>query len=318
MGLVHARNALELRDARLVAVASARPGRAEKIAAELGVDGSTYEALFAREDVDAVVVAARSIDHAEVAVAALDAGKHLLLEKPGATTLAAHERLRSAVRPGLVVQLGYQRRFDSGYAEARRLVETGAIGQPLLVLATSRDMEWPEGELPQETGGFLLDMAVHDYDTACWFLGADPVEVTAARQARVYPKLEPLGDLDNAVVTIRFADGSAAVTHVSRTCAYGHDVRCEIVGSEGSVFVGEPGTGLVTGGDRARFPQDFRARFADAFREELAAFVAACRGAPARGARLADDRRAVEIGIAARASAVANEPRQVGRDWPWP
>src|SRR5215216_5741768 len=100
MGLVHARNALELRDARLVAVASARPGRAEKIAAELGADACTYEALFTRDDVDAVVVAARSIDHAEVAVAALDAGKHLLLEKPGATTLVAHERLRSAVRPG--------------------------------------------------------------------------------------------------------------------------------------------------------------------------------------------------------------------------
>ena len=134
---------------------------------------------------------------------------------------------------------------------------------------------------------------------------------------RVYPELEALGDLDNALVTIRFANGGMAVTHVSRTCAYGHDVRCEIVGSEGSVFVGETGAGLVTAAERPRYPQDFRERFADAYREELAAFVAACRGEPQRGASIEDDRRAVAIGIAARASAVAGEPRAVGRDWPW-
>jgi predicted dehydrogenase len=107
------------------------------------------------------------------------------------------------------------------------------------------------------------------------------------------------------------------VTHVSRTCAFGHDIRFEIVGTEGSVFVGEAG-GVLTARDRSRFPQDFRERFRDAFRDELAAFVAACLGDERRGANLADDRLAVEIGIAARASAVAGEPRAVGIDWPWP
>ena len=142
--------------------------------------------------------------------------------------------------------------------------------------------------------------------------------MSALRQARVYPQLEALGDLDNALVTIRFAGGGAAVTHISRTCAFGHDVRCEIVGSEGSLFVGGVDGTLLTARDRARYPQDFRELFADAFREELAAFVAACRGEPRHGAGLEDDRRAVEIGIAARASAVASEPRAVGTDWPWP
>jgi predicted dehydrogenase len=316
MGVVHARNALDLPGASLVAVAAARPGRAAEVGAELGVDACSYAELLAREDVEAVVVAARSVDHAEVAAAVLAAGKHLFLEKPGATSLAGHDLLRAP--DGLVVQVGYQRRFDAAFVEARRLVAGGAIGRPLVVLATSRDMEWPEGELPADTGGFLLDMAVHDYDAACWFLGGAPAEVTAVRQARVHPELEALGDLDNALVTIRFDDGGAAVTHVSRTCAFGHDVRCEIVGSEGSVFVGEAGEVLVTARDRARYPQDFRERFADAYRAELAAFVEACRGGERRGAGLAEDRRAVEIGIAARASAVAGEPRAVGRDWPWP
>jgi scyllo-inositol 2-dehydrogenase (NAD+) len=315
MGVVHARNALELAGASLVAVAAARPGRAEEVGAELGVDACSYEDLIARDDVEAVVVAARSIDHAEVAEAVLAGGKHLFLEKPGSTSLAGHERLRAP--DGVMAQVGYQRRFDAGFVEAKRIVEEGAIGQALLVLATSRDMEWPRGELPKDTGGFLLDMAVHDYDVACWFLGGKPVEVSAVRQARVYPELEALGDLDNALVTIRFDDGGAAVTHVSRTCAFGHDVRCEIVGSEGSVFVGEAG-GVLTARDRPRFPQDFRERFADAYRDELAAFVDACRGSERRGAGLEEDRRAVEIGLAARASAVAGEPCAVGPDWPWP
>jgi predicted dehydrogenase len=315
MGVVHARNALALPGIRLVAVAAARPGRAEELGAELGVDACTYEALLERDDVEAVVVAARSIDHADVGAAALAAGKHLFLEKPGATSLAGHDRLLAP--DGLVVQIGYQRRFDAGFVEAKRVVDEGAIGRPLVVLATSRDMEWPEGELPGDTGGFLLDMASHDYDAICWFLGGAPVEVTAMRQARVYPELEALGDLDNALVTIRFDDGGAAVTHVSRTCAFAHDVRCEIVGSEGSVFVGEAG-GVLTARNRSRFPQDYRELFADAYRDELAAFADACRGGARRGAGLAEDRRAVEIGIAARASAVAGEPRSVGVDWPWP
>jgi predicted dehydrogenase len=315
MGLVHARNAATLAGARLVAVAAARPDRAEEVAAELGVDGCTYRELIARGDVDAVVVAARSVDHAHVAEAVLETGKHLFLEKPGATSLAGHDRLRAP--DGVVVQVGYQRRFDAAFVEAKRRVDEGAIGEPLLVLATSRDMEWPEGELPADTGGFLLDMAVHDFDVACWLLGGTPVEVAALRQARVYPELEGLADLDNAVVTIRFDDGGTAVTHVSRTCAYGHDIRCEVVGTEGSVFVGESG-GVLTARDRQRFPQDFRERFADAYRAELAAFVDACRGGERLGAGLAEDRRAVEIGIAARASAVAGEPRAVGPDWPWP
>ena len=315
MGVVHARNALELPGTSLVAVAAARPGRAEEVGAELGVAACTYDDLIARDDVEAVVVAARSVDHADVAAAVLAAGKHLFLEKPGATSLAGHDRLRAP--DGVVVQVGYQRRFDAGFVEAKRVVDEGTIGQPLVVLATSRDVEWPEGELPQDTGGFLLDMAVHDYDAICWFLGGNAVDVTATRQARVYPELASLGDLDNSLVTIRFDDGGAAMTHVSRTCAFGHDVRCEIVGSEGSVFVGEAG-GVLTARDRPRFAQDYRALFADAYRAELAAFADACRGGERRGAGLEEDRRAVEIGIAARASAVAGEPRSVGIDWPWP
>ncbi len=323
MGTVHARNALSTEGARLVAVASTRRDRAREVAVELGVRACSYEELCAADDVDAVVVAARSVDHAAVGREILRSGKHLFLEKPGATTLADHDALQAdaAARPGVVVQVGYQRRYDPPFVEASRLVSSGAIGEPLLVLATSRDVRTPEPEDPRPAGGFLLDMASHDYDAACWFLAQEPVEVHAVRRSTVYPELVELGDLDNATVTIRFDGSGIATTHVSRTCAFGHDIRMEVVGSEGSVLVGGFGqTGVValTARDRAAFPQDYRERFVDAYRSELAAFVAACAGDGPRGPGLREDRRAVAIGIAARASALESASLRVGRDWPWP
>jgi predicted dehydrogenase len=323
MGTVHARNALGLRRARLVAVASTRAEVAAAAAAELGVRAATHEELNAAPDVDAVVLAARSIHHAERACAVIESGKHLFLEKPGATTVAGQGAVRAAAasRPGQVVQVGYHRRYDARWAEAARLVSEGAVGRPLLVVGVARDVRTPEPEDPVSTGGFLVDMASHDYDAACWFLGQEPVEASAVRQFSVYPELEALGDLDNAAVTVRFDGGGTALLHISRTCPWGHDVRAEIVGDEGSVLIGNaasrPGVTLMSRRDAAGFPQDYRELFADAYAAELAAFVAACAGEGEPGPGLDDDRRAVAIGVAARASAVAGRPLEVGRDWPW-
>jgi myo-inositol 2-dehydrogenase/D-chiro-inositol 1-dehydrogenase len=206
--------------------------------------------------------------------------------------------------------------------EARRRVAEGAIGRPLLVLGVARDARTPEPEDPIASGGFLVDMASHDYDAACWFLGQEPVEAYAARQATVYPQLEELGDLDNAAVTIRFDGGGIAVLHISRTCAWGHDVRVEVVGDEGSVLIGnavsQSGVTVMTHAEREGFPQDYRELFTDAYANELAAFAAAFRGEGPGGPGLEDDRRAVATGVAARASAVARRPLEVGPDWPWP
>jgi myo-inositol 2-dehydrogenase / D-chiro-inositol 1-dehydrogenase len=323
MGTLHAENASRVPGAELVAVAAVRPDRAEEVGKRLGVAYCGYRELFARADVDAVVLAARSVDHGPLAVEVLTAGKHLFLEKPGATTLAEHDALRreSAARPEQVVQVGYMRRYDDSFVDAHRRVRAGEGGQPLVVLLTSRDTEWPEGEDPRDTGGFLLDMASHDYDAACWLFDDEPVEVFAARQAQVYPELAGLADLDNGVVTIRFAGGGLAVTHASRTSKFGHDIRCEVVGSGGSVFVRGPGDSsrTVIGPDDAdRSPADYRERFADAYVGELAAFVKACTGEGPAGPTLEDDRRAVATGIAARASAVVGRPLAVGTDWPWP
>jgi scyllo-inositol 2-dehydrogenase (NAD+) len=304
-------------------VASTREDRAAEVARALGVRASGYDALIQADDVDAVVVAARSVDHAAVGARVLAAGKHLFLEKPGATSLVDHDLLLTEARrrPEAIVHVGYHRRFDAGFVELHRLVAAGAVGEPLLVLSTSRDRRTPEPEDPRPAGGFLVDMACHDYDAACWLLGQEPVEAHAARQALVYPELAPAGDLDNAVVTIRFDAGGIATTHVSRTCAYGHDIRAEVVGTEGSAFLGNAssrdGVTVVTGTDAASFPLDYRERFSSAYREELAAFAAVCAGEERPLPGLEDDRRAVAVGVAARSSAVAGVARATGVDWPF-
>ena len=320
MGIVHARNAQRLPGAELVAVASTRREQAVSVAQELGARACSYEELFAAPDVDAVVVAARSIDHAARACEVLRAGKHLFLEKPGATTLEGQSAVRAAAAAaGTVVQVGYHRRFDSRWVEAKARIEAGDIGRPLVVVGVARDVRTPEPEDPVPAGGFLLDMASHDYDAACWFLGQEPVEVHAAPQSSVYPELEAMGDLDNAAVTVRFDGGGIAALHISRTCPWGHDVRTEVVGDEGSIFVGEPAPGRVaTQADAAGFPQDYRELFTDAYVGELEAFVATVAGRAPAGAGLDDDRRAVAVGVAARTSAVAGQPLAVGTDWPWP
>jgi myo-inositol 2-dehydrogenase / D-chiro-inositol 1-dehydrogenase len=324
MGWVHARNARGLDRARLVAVASTRPDQAARAAAELGVRACDYQELFAADDIDAVVLATRSVDHSSHACAVLAAGKHLFLEKPGATTVAGQTAVREAAeaRPEVVVQVGYHRRYDERWLEAQRRVKDGAIGRPLLVVGVARDVRTPEPEDPLPAGGFLVDMASHDYDAAWWFLGQEPVTAYAARQSSVYPELEALGDLDNAAVTVRFDQGGIAALHISRTCPWGHDIRTEIVGDEGSVFVGNAasrdGVTVMTRSDGATFPQDYRELFRDAYVAELSAFVDACTGEGPRGPGLEDDRRAVAIGVAARASAVAGKPLDVGPDWPWP
>ena len=191
MGALHARNAQRLPGAELVAVASSRREQAESIGRELGVRACGYDELFAAPDVDAVVLAARSIDHAERACAVLEAGKHLFLEKPGATTLAGHDALLAAASgTDWIVRVGYHRRFDPRWQHAKARIDAGDIGRPLLVVGVARDVRTPEPEDPRPSGGFLVDMASHDYDAACWFLGEEPVEVHAARSSSVYPELE--------------------------------------------------------------------------------------------------------------------------------
>jgi predicted dehydrogenase len=321
MGVIHARNVRAVEGMRLVALGAARLERGTRIAGELAggeIPVVSYERLFAADDIDAVVIATRTTDHAEHTVAALAGGKHVLLEKPGAHTLAAHALIGSAAaaHPTRVLQLAYMRRYDPLFADARRMVARGVVGTPLVVHSSARE-DYPAGEDSAALGGTVLDIGVHDLDTACWFLEDVPVRVHAVSQTLV----DHGCDVDNLVMSVAFARGGAAAIDISRTSAVGHDVRLEVVGTAGSLGFGGPaGDGpitLLTAAARDRYPDGSADRWAAAYRAELEAFGRACRGEVAGWPTLADDRAAVAAAVAARASAVHGEALEVGVDCPW-
>lgn len=303
----------------LVAVASAR-GRATRDRVgplDPGVRLLTIEELLAAGDVEAVLVCTRTRDHADHAVAVLVSGKHLLLEKPGAISLADHRRIEAAAaeHPQAVVRVAYHRRHDPGFCELARVVGSGAIGAPFAVQLASRE-DFPPSAEDVPAGGFIMDVGVHDFDTARWLLGKDPDTAYAAVQNPVYGDAE----LDNAHITVAHG-GAVATTHLSRTSTIGMEIRCEVVGADGSAVLAQAATGngvtVLSPASAPGFPADCRERFGAAYQAQMDDFGAACRGDATPNATLEDDRWAVATAVAARASARRRAPLAIGPDWEW-
>jgi len=320
IGALHARNALASDRIELVAVASSDAAHARELAAELGggVAGVTVDGLLDDVPVDAVIVSCATADHLAYARRVLEHGSHLFLEKPGTATLAQHAELTDlALRAGVVVTVGYMRRHDPAFASLKRRVDEGAIGVPSFVSLVSREAVVAAGAL-HRAGGFIVDLGVHDFDVAAWLLGQEPVEAYAVVQRTKAVHLA----FDSALVVVRFDRGGIAHVHLSCVSAAGHDIRCEVVGTAGSIAIDGLAEGVaslepVDATRSGAAPQNFTERFAVALRGELEAFCDRCAGVPAEGADLLDDRRALAIGVAARASANRREPLAVGPDWEW-
>jgi predicted dehydrogenase len=316
---VHAACARRSPYVELVAVASAR-GRASRERFE-GLDPAvqllTLDELFASDEVEAIMVCTRTIDHAAHAVEVLKGSKHLLLEKPGAVTVSGQSLLTSAAaeHPELVSRVAYHRRHDGLFREVADRLAGGEIGEPYAIHLTSRE-DYPPSDADAAAGGFIMDVGVHDFDTARWLLGRDPTAVFTQVHAPVYGD----EDVDNAYITIALGDAAATV-NLSRTSAFGMDIRCEVVGPGGSIRIADPAIGgglsVLTGAAASAFPADCRDRFRDAYQSQLDAFARACRGEETAGATLEDDRWAVATAVAARASGVRGERLEVGPSWDW-
>src|SRR4029078_8291028 len=142
-------------------------------------------------------------------------------------------------KSGTFFQMGFMRRFDPGYAAAKRQVDEGRIGRPVVFKSTSRDPYRPSVEYanPASSGGMLIDMGIHDFDLARWFMG-DVDRVSAVGATIAYPELATVGDIDNAVVSVVFASGKIGAVDLSRSGIYGYDIATEILGSEGTLRIG--------------------------------------------------------------------------------
>ncbi len=242
-GAVHARLiARSVPEARLVGVADVDADAAGRLAGELGVEAFTDPAaLLERPEIRAVVVAASSSRHLEVVRAAAAAGRDVLCEKPLALSLEETDfAIAAAEAAGVRLQVGFMRRWDPDYRRARQRIAAGDLGRATLFKSLQFDTDpVPPGfRDPAISGGIMVDMGIHEFDLAAWLLGQPVVEVHAFGAALVDRELGAMGDVDNAVVDLRMADGTVGSVELTRNASYGEDVRTEVLGTTGSVLVG--------------------------------------------------------------------------------
>ena len=303
--------------ARLTTVADPRPAAASDLAAKLGARAANDPAeVFADPDVEAVVITAASVAHAELVTAAAAAGKAVFCEKPMGMTLEEIDRgIAAAASAGVALQVGFNRRFSEDFATARRLIDEGVIGTPQLMRSVTRDPGLADpASVPPWT--VFTQTLVHDFDTLLWLNpGAEPVSVYATADALVAPEFKSAGLLDTAVVVITFDNGARAVAEASFSAAYGYDVRGEVFGSRGMVTMGGgPRSALVLSTASGRSIETVRGDvelFADAYTAELVEFTEAVRAGRTPAVTGEDARRAFAVALAAIASVESGAPVDV-------
>jgi len=321
IGRLHAENLAHrfaaIADLRLVA--DPRVEAAREVAAQCGAPRITadWREAIADPAIQAVVVCTPTDTHAPIVEAAAAARKHIFCEKPLALDLARTESGVAAVRrAGVLLQVGFNRRFDPSFERLARGVRSGEIGTPQLLRITSRDPEPPPLDYVRSSGGLFLDMAIHDFDMARFVTGDEVVEVHAVGAALVDPEIGRAGDVDTAVVTLRFAGGALGAIDNSRRATYGYDQRVEILGSRGALVAGHRGPTQVSRWDATGLSSDrphhfFIERYSDAYVAEMRAFLESVRdgGVPPVGG--ADALQALRIALAARQSLAEGRPVRI-------
>src|ERR1035437_4982572 len=223
----------------LVAVADAKTGLAESFASELGVAKwyVNHQDLLSDREIEAVAIVTSTSTHKEVVMDAARSGKAIFCEKPISLTLDDAREMRQAVQAaGVFFQMAFQRRFDAGYLAAKRKLDAGAIGEPVMFTSISRDPYPPPLEFcdPKVSGGLIADMGVHDFDLARMYMG-DVRPVHAIGGTLAFPEMKSVGGMDNAIVDLVFQNGTLGVVQLSRNAAFGYDIRGEIWGTKGSI-----------------------------------------------------------------------------------
>jgi myo-inositol 2-dehydrogenase/D-chiro-inositol 1-dehydrogenase len=313
IGAMHAELLTGLLDHEDLVIADAAPERAIEVADRLGIASASIEQAIA--GANAMVIAASSTAHAELIRAGLSRGLPIFCEKPLATGLEATRQLVEEIEAADVpFQLGFQRRFDAAYREARRLVVSGELGRLYVVRMAGHDPEPPHESYIPASGGIFNDFSVHDFDVLRWLTGQEVDEVYADGGVLGFEVFARYGDVDTAVANLRMADGTLAILSTARHDPLGYDIRTELFGSKDSISVGlgphtpmrsvEPGVPPPAGPAWRMFIDRFR----DAYREELRAFLGVARGERVSACTARDGLEAVRVAVAAKRSLDEHRP----------
>jgi myo-inositol 2-dehydrogenase/D-chiro-inositol 1-dehydrogenase len=291
--------------AAVEAVYDAYEPAALDVAADLNVSAAASVSEILATDVDAVAICSSSDSHADLVVAAAEAGKAVFCEKPVSLELAELDRALDAVRgAGVPFQIGFNRRFDPAHSSVRDAVASGAIGTPHLVRISSRDPAPPPLDYVKTSGGLFLDMTIHDFDMARYVTGSEVTEVFARGALRVEPDFAQAGDVDTALVTLVHESGCLTAIDNSRRATYGFDQRVEVFGSAGLAASDNPlaHTGVVMTAEGTRRPNPphfFLERYIPSYEREWLAFITAVRTGESPVVSSADARAPLVIGLAA-------------------
>ena len=316
IGAIHAANIAARDDARLKYVIDVNAAAAQALARKHRAATTDTAKALSDPEVDAVVIASSTDTHADLAIAAAKAGKAIFCEKPIDLSLKRVDACLAAVAKARVPMLvGFNRRFDPNFRALHdRLDEIGKVEQ---VIITSRDPGLPPLEYLKVSGGQFRDMTIHDFDMARWLLGEEPVEVYAMGSCLVDPAVGKLGDIDSTMILLRTASGRLAHINNSRRASYGYDQRIEVHGSKGRLSAGNRIITTVEKADAQAVTGDkplyfFLERYADAYRAELEAFIAALRTKKPMPVGPADGRQALVLAEAALKSHRTGKPVKVG------
>jgi myo-inositol 2-dehydrogenase/D-chiro-inositol 1-dehydrogenase len=282
IGRVHAENlAFRIPEVNLIAVADVFLEAAEKCAADYQIPSVSPDpqTVFKDENIDAVIICSSTDTHAQFISDAAAAGKHVFCEKPIALDLATIDQALEAVdKSGVKLQLGFNRRFDPNFKQARDMVAAGKIGTPHIVHVIARDPSPPPIDYIKVSGGIFLDQTIHDFDMARFLIDSEVEELYAIGGVMVDPAIGEAGDIDTALVTLRYANGAIGMIDNSRQAVYGYDQRVEVFGSKGTIIVGNrtPHTAVYSNADSVQSAKPlyfFLERYMDAYLAEMKVFV---------------------------------------------
>jgi myo-inositol 2-dehydrogenase / D-chiro-inositol 1-dehydrogenase len=322
MGETHLRNLAAVSGVRVRVVADPNLEAAEHGRELSGADralANTEEAIL-DPAVDAVIIVTPTDTHARLIETAVQAGKAVFSEKPIALDLAETKRVVDLIQQkNAFVQLGFMRRYDPGYAEAKKRIDQGELGRIETFRALSRDTYPPPLKFLFQSGGSFLDMAVHDFDLARFLVG-EVEEVSAWGSVLIDDRFAQAQDCDTAVTLLKFKNGALGVVEMSRRSKWGYDIRTEIAGADAKVVIEAPQKTPMTlsreFGARYDHYENFPDRFETAYRLELQAFFEAIKAGqkPSPGAE--DALETLRLAIAASRSWKENRPVKVSEIQP--
>jgi myo-inositol 2-dehydrogenase/D-chiro-inositol 1-dehydrogenase len=281
IGKLHAANIVGMPEAQIKTIAD--PLANEEMvrwAAGIGVKNITKnpEEVLDDPEIKAVIICSSTNTHADFIIKAAAAGKNIFCEKPIDLNIQKIQKALAAVEKARVkLQVGFVRRFDHNHRKVHDLVRAGKVGAPHIVKISSRDPQRPPMEYVKVSGGIFADMMIHDFDMARYLCGSEVQEVYAAGSVLIDPKFAEYGDVDTAMVILKFQNGALGFIDNSRETLYGYDQRTEVLGSKGCVTVANDtsNTAVLTTADGVVSDKPlwfFLERYNDAFVAEMRAF----------------------------------------------